>query len=284
MSRRPKNERQVLSRYLRDIRGFSVLTREHEQRLVDQIERGDAGAAACLVESNLSFVVKVASEYRSLGVPFEDLLNEGNLGLIEAARRFDRGKGTRFITYAVWWIRKRILEAVANGSVVRVPSHQRKKISALRKAEATLLIRLGRTPTREEIARYISVSVSEVDGLRRVHLTHVSLDRRVGEDESVPLSDLVADASASAEESLLRAESESLLARAFARLTPREQTVLRWRLALDGHTSLTLEQVGKRLDVSRERVRQIETEAKNRLRRFMTGSRQAPLRTKRRRA
>lgn len=246
-----------------------MLSRSDEQRLLKEIERGDPDAPARLVECNLSFVVKVAAEYRSLGVPFEDLLNEGNLGLLEAARRFDPTKGTKFITYAVWWIRKTILTAIADRSlVVRMPSYQRKKIYALRKAETTLSRTLGRVPTREEIATHMSVSPVQVDRLRRLHLAHDSLDRSVGE-EGAPRSSFLRDTGASSEKLLLDREVRYLVKRAFRKLTPREQAVLGWRFALGGQSSLTLKQIGKRLNLSRERVRQIEAGARQRLRRML---------------
>ncbi len=269
-------DRLALSQYLREIRKFPMLSRGDEQRLLKEIERGDPDAPARLVECNLSFVVKVAAEYRSLGVPFEDLLNEGNLGLIEAARRFDPTKGTKFITYAIWWIRKTILKAIADRSaVVRMPTYQRKKIYALRKAEATLSRTLGRAPTREELARHMSVSPVQVDRLRHLHLAHDSLDRLVGEDKTLPRSSFLRDSGSSSEKLLLDREVHYLVKRAFRKLTPREQAVLGWRFALGGQSSLTLKQIGKRMSLSRERVRQIEVGARQRLRRMLAPRRRS---------
>jgi RNA polymerase primary sigma factor len=277
------DERRALSRYLNEIRQFPLLEREDEQHLLQRIDRGDPEAASRLVEHNLSFVVKVATEYRSLGVPFEDLLNEGNLGLIEAAQRFDSSKGTKFITYAIWWIRKMILKAIADRStVVRVPMHRRKKIYELKKAEAALLARLGRVPSREEIARHLSVSVAHVDSVSRLHLAHTSLDRSARKDDPAPLWEFLADDGASIEERLLSEEAGLHVANAFRRLSPREQAVLGWRLALEGPSSLTLKQVGQRLGLSRERVRQIENQAKHRLRRLLAESLRLSSRERRR--
>ena len=273
MNRALADEHRVLSLYLREIRAFPLLSREDEQRLFHQNEQGDPDALARLVESNLSFVIKVAAEYRSLGVPFEDLVNEGNLGLIEAAKRYDPSKDTKFITYAIWWIRKMILKAITDRSlVVRVPGYRRKKIYELRKAEAALLGRLGRAPTREEIARHLSASVAHVDKVRSLHLVDFSLDRSLGRDGAAPLQEFLADCGESVEQRLLSEEAGSLVADAYRLLSPREQAVLGWRYGLGGQSALTLKEIGGRLSLSRERVRQIENEAKRRLRRWLAPS------------
>ena len=149
-----QNERgSLLSRYFSEIRDYPLLTKEQEQTLADNVKNGCTSSLNELIESNLSFVVKVASEYRNLGLPFEDLLNEGNIGLIEAAHRYDASKGTKFITYAIWWIRKSILKALSEHSnLVRVPTYQMKKVKEIRDAENSLRRSLGRKPKREEIS------------------------------------------------------------------------------------------------------------------------------------
>jgi len=273
MTRTTDDDRRLFSRYLRDIRAIPPLSRSDEECLLGQIEAGDPHAPGRLAERHLGFVVKIASEYRSLGVPLEDLLNEGNLGLLEAARRFDPSQGTRFITYAVWWVRKAILAAIADRSlVVRLPAYQRKRMYELRQAETALAGKLGRAPTRQEIADHMSVSPAHVDRLRGLHLAHLSLDRLVAEVE-VPRSSLLRDSGSSSERRLLDKEAQSLVARAFRKLSPREQAVLGWRFALGDEPPMTLKQIGKRLGLSRERVRQIEVGAMQRLRRLLTGSR-----------
>ena len=273
MSRITSHENGALSRYLREIRTFPRLEREDEQQLLCRIDEGDPEATTRLVESNLGFVVKVAMEYRSLGVPFEDLLNEGNLGLIEAAKRFDGSKGTKFITYAIWWIRKSILKSIADHAlVVRVPSYRRRKIYNLKKAETELRNRFDREPTREELAKQLKARVVDIDRLRGVHLVSTSLDQKIGEEPSASLNDFLADDSDSVEERLLSEEAGLMVTDAFRQLSNREQAVLGWRLALEGPTSLTLQQIGKRLKISRERVRQIESGAKHRLRRILVAS------------
>ena len=142
-----------------------------------------------LIESNLSFVVKVASEYRNLGLPFEDLLNEGNLGLIEAAHRYDASKGTKFITYAIWWIRKSILKALSeHSSLVRVPTYQMKKVREIRDVEANLSRRLGRRPRRDEISARLERSLAKVDQILQYSLREMSLDDKLGKDRDKPIA------------------------------------------------------------------------------------------------
>ncbi|MBT8208354.1 MAG: sigma-70 family RNA polymerase sigma factor, partial [Acidimicrobiia bacterium] len=158
----------VLSQYFSEIRGYPLLTKEEEQALARSIQAGDRKALDDLVKSNLSFVAKVASEYRSLGMPFEDLLNEGNLGLIQAAQRFDPTKDNKFISYAIWWIRKAILKALSEKAhVVRMPYSQIKKIKEIRRAERSLQREHGRKPTREEISDHLERPVEKIDRVLR---------------------------------------------------------------------------------------------------------------------
>ncbi|MDH3786459.1 MAG: sigma-70 family RNA polymerase sigma factor, partial [Acidobacteriota bacterium] len=162
--RQRAGQRSILSHYFSEIRDFPLLTKEEEKSLARDIQNGNSAAINDLVESNLSFVAKVASEYRSLGIPFEDLLNEGNIGLIEAAHRFDASKDTKFISYAIWWIRKSILKALSEQShVVRLPYSQLKKVKEIRRAEQHLSRELDRKPTREEISKYLDRSVAKID-------------------------------------------------------------------------------------------------------------------------
>ena len=267
------NEHRILSRYFHEISAYPLLQHEDELKLVRRMEQGDTDAATRLVQSNLSFVVKVANEYRTLGVPFEDLLNEGNLGLIEATKRYDPTKGTKFITYAIWWIRKSILKALADHSlVVRMPAYRRKKIYELKRAESALREGLGRIPTREEVASELAIKVTQVDRIRGMHLVETSLDKSFGDDNAGSLHEFLADDTLSVEDRMLGEEAGRLVAEAFRQLSKREQDVLGWRLALKGRSSLTLKQVAHKLGVSRERVRQIENEAKHRLRRFLAAS------------
>ncbi len=259
-----------LSRYFSEIRDYPLLSKEREQVLARKIKQGNKRALDELVESNLSFVVKVASEYRNLGLPFEDLLNEGNVGLIEAAHRYDAGKGTKFITYAIWWIRKSILKALSEHSnLVRVPTYQMKKVREIRDAENSLRRTLGRRPRREEISERLDRSISKIDQVLQFTLREMSLDDKVGKDRDTPISDYLVDAGADGpEEDLAKREANTLVAEAMGHLTDQERLVIRYRFGIAGGTQLTLKEIGEMMSISRERVRQIECQAKERLRKM----------------
>jgi len=266
-----QNERSsVLSRYFSEIRGYPLLTKEQEQVLAKNVKNGCRDSLHELIESNLSFVVKVASEYRNLGMPFEDLLNEGNIGLIEAAHRYDASKGTKFITYAIWWIRKSILKSLSeHSSLVRVPTYQMKKVREIRDAENSLRRSLGRKPERQEISERLDRSVTKIDQVLQFSLREMSLDDKVGKERDSPISDyLVDDACHSPEEDLIKREANRLVGEAMHLLSEQERTVIRYRFGIAGGTSLTLKEIGEIMSISRERVRQIECQAKNRLRKI----------------
>jgi len=260
----------VLSRYFSEIREYPLLTKEQEQSLAKKVNRGCQNSLDELIESNLSFVVKVASEYRNLGLPFEDLLNEGNIGLIEAAHRYDASKGTKFITYAIWWIRKSILKALSEHSnLVRVPTYQMKKVREIRDAEKSLRRTLGRKPKREEISERLDRSVSKIDQVLQFSLREMSLDDKVGKNRDASISDyLVDDGTVSPEDDLIQREASSLVSEAMAHLSDQERMVISHRFGIAGGAALTLKEIGEIMCISRERVRQIECQAKNRLRKI----------------
>jgi len=263
----------VLSRYLEQVRRFPLLSEDEEARLADEIEAGSDPAIGRLVESNLGFVVAVAREYRHHGVPFEDLLNEGNLGLVEAARRFDRRRGVRFVGYAVWWIRKRILRAIAERStLVRLPDVQLKKLHEVRRAATRLRQSLGRDPSRSEISESLTLPAGTVEELLRLAPSMASLDAPAGERER-PLADALGRIEPSTEQRLIRRDALRRVARAFDRLAARQKIVLVLRLGLSGESPLTLHEVGERVGLSGERVRQIERQAHARLRALAGGKR-----------
>jgi RNA polymerase primary sigma factor len=275
MNRTFSNENTALARYFTDIRRYPQLTREREIALAENLKGGCRRSRDELVRSNLSFVVKVASEYRNLGLPFEDLLNEGNVGLIEAAHRYDASKGTKFITYAIWWIRKSILKALSERStLVRVPTYQRKKVREIRDAERRLRRTLGRTPNREEISATLERSLAKVDQALQYRLHEVSLDHKVGPERERPVSDYLADdRSPTAEDDLLQREDSSLVSQAMRELTDQEKQVVCFRFGLHDGASRTLKEVGRIMRLSRERVRQIENQAKRRMRRVFSSKR-----------
>jgi RNA polymerase primary sigma factor len=257
-------------RYLLEISKFPILTHEQERGLAAGLRKGSAASLETLVHSNLSFVVKIASEYANLGLSFEDLLNEGNVGLLEAARRYDSGKGTKFITYAIWWIRKSILKALAEQStLVRLPSYQIKKYRRINGAEVALTQSLGRRPERSEISERLGERRESVDQVLRNRVRELSIDERVGRDQAAAVGDYLIDAKLeSPEENLIRTESSRLLQRAILVLNRQEREVLVGRFGLGGENGMTLREIGDAMSLSRERVRQIENQAKRKLRRF----------------
>lgn len=258
----------VLSQYFSEIRRFPLLSKAAEQDLARDIQKGDQQAVNNLVQSNLSFVAKVASEYRNLGMPFEDLLNEGNVGLIEAAHRFDADKDTKFISYAIWWIRKSILKALAEQTTtVRLPYSQMKKVKEIRKAEGALRNSLSRKPTREEISEHLQKNVEKIDRVLQHGVHEVSLDEPVGEEQETPLADCIRDVDRpSVEQGMLEREMVLGVSEAFEYLNEQQRTVISYRFGLNGRETLTLQDTGDRMGLSRERVRQIECQAKEKMR------------------
>jgi RNA polymerase primary sigma factor len=261
----------ILASYFSELRERSLLSREEEAELARGARAGCLASRDRLVEANLSFVVRVAKEYRSMGVPFEDLLNEGNLGLIQAAHRYDPDRGAKFITFAIWWIRKAILEALGErGSLVRVSLYQRKKIREIRETERALRRKLGRAPRRHEVSESMSQSLASIDRTLQSGVRTMSLEDRIGQDRDRCLADLLVDEQAgSPAESLMREEATRLVRDALPELSARERRVLGYRYGLDGRPALVLQEIGKKLGISRERVRQIESQAKRNLYRLL---------------
>jgi len=266
----------VLSRYFSEIRSYPLLSKDQEHVLARKVQgKGCKDSLNELIESNLSFVVKVASEYRNLGMPFEDLLNEGNLGLIEAAHRYDASKGTKFITYAIWWIRKSILKSLSEHStMVRVPTYQMKKVREIRDAEKTLSRRLGRRPRREEISERLDRSLVKVDQALQFNMREMSLDDKLGKERDKPVSEFLVDSrSVDPEEDLIKREATSLIEQAMDHLSLQEQKVIVHRYGIKMSRPLTLKEIGEMMSISRERVRQIECQAKTRLRKLFARKR-----------
>ena len=224
-----------------------------------------------LVTSHLGFVVKVATEYRNMGLPLEDLLNEGNLGLIEAAQRFDPSRGVKFISYAMWWVRKSILRALSeNSSIVRIPEYQRKQVRSVHDTRRLLGRELGRDAGADEISREMGVKVARVDRLLQMQMRDLSLDDAVGRDgETTRLDHMVDERALDPEEEMIRRQNRVLLRHALRNLSGRQLSVIVERFGLDGRQARTLAEIGERLGMSREGVRQIETQATTRLRKAM---------------
>lgn len=263
--------------YVQRIDEYPILSREDEASLLREVRNAPPGdpSAHRLVMSNLAFVVRIAGEYRNLGVPFDDLVNEGNVGVLEAARHFDPCRGTRFLTYAVWWIRKSMLRALArHASLVQIPSYQLRKLRAVADVRHRLSKALGREADRQEVSREMQVTVSAVDAILGLRPREMSLDEPVGPHRETPLSEELSDEhSTNPEEELIRSENEDLVHWALGILDDEERTVIVGRFGLAGNDASTLQELGLRLGVSRERIRQIEVRATNRLRKAIAGQR-----------
>ena len=272
MANRSFERSSSVSKYLQEISEYPLLTKEEEHEIAVRMEAaGKDGSYHDLVKSNLSFVVKIASEYKNMGLPFEDLLNEGNIGLIEAAHHFDSSRGTKFITYAIWWIRKSILKALSqHGAMVRIPNYQLKKVRNVRNTERMLSRELGREADREEISRELRVTIAKIDEILQMKMRELSLDEKVGKDKDTPISDYLVDGrSINPEDELIKSESQGVIRMALRNLSDQEQTVIINRFGLEGGRVFTLKEIGEKLGVSRERVRQIESQAKKRLRKLI---------------
>jgi RNA polymerase primary sigma factor len=265
-----------VTKYLQEISEFPLLTKDEERAIALRM-RQDGGDRSYhdLVKCNLSFVVKVASEYRNMGLPFEDLLNEGNIGLIEAAHHFDHTRGTKFITYAIWWIRKSILKALSQHSaMVRIPNYQLKKVRTVRNTERMLARELGREARRDEISKELHVTIAKIDEILQMKMRELSLDDKIGREKDTPISDYLVDGrSINPEDELIRHEHQGLIRLALRNLSDQEQTVIINRFGLEGGRTFTLKEIGVKLGVSRERVRQIENQAKRRLRKQIARNR-----------
>jgi RNA polymerase primary sigma factor len=272
MANRSFERSSCVSKYLQEISEFPLLTKEEEHEVAVKMEEaGKDGSYHDLVKSNLSFVVKIASEYKNMGLPFEDLLNEGNIGLIEAAHHFDSSRGTKFITYAIWWIRKSILKALSqHAAMVRIPNYQLKKVRNVRNTERMLARELGREADREEISKELRVTIAKIDEILQMKMRELSLDEKVGKDKDTPISDYLVDGrSINPEDELIKNESQGVIRMALRNLSDQEQTVIINRFGLEGGRVFTLKEIGEKLGVSRERVRQIENQAKKRLRKLV---------------
>lgn len=257
-----------LDHYLRDISAFPLITREREADLARGIRAGEQEALETLVRSNLRFVVSVAKKYQNQGVALSDLINEGNLGLIRAAHKFDETKGIKFISYAVWWIRQAILQALAEQSrIVRVPLNRAGTLHRIGRRANMLQQELGREATHAEIAEGMDLTEEEVAKTVAISLGHLSLDAPLSPGEDTRLLDYLADEESAApdEQTFERALSDAV-AESLASLKERESKILRLYFGLDGDEPMTLEEIGTRMGITRERVRQIKEKALSRLR------------------
>jgi RNA polymerase primary sigma factor len=258
----------ALQLFLKDIGKVDLLTAAQEVELAKRIERGDHSAKQEMVEANLRLVVSIAKKYRNQGLPFLDLIQEGTIGLVRAAEKFDYRKGFKFSTYATWWIRQAVARALADKArTIRMPVHVVEKLNKIVRAERKLRAELGREPTSAEIGKDLDLSADEVEHIRRSAQTPVSLEKPVGDedesefghfitDENLPLPD---------EEAEITMRKETLR-KILGTLSSRERQVLELRYGLDGQHPRTLDEVGRTFNVTRERIRQIENQSLKKLR------------------
>jgi RNA polymerase primary sigma factor len=257
-----------LQLFLKDIGKVELLTATQEVELAKRIERGEHRAKQEMVEANLRLVVSIAKKYRNQGLPFLDLIQEGTIGLVRAAEKFDHRKGFKFSTYATWWIRQAVARALADkGRTIRMPVHVVEKLNKIVRAERKLRAELGREPYTSEIAREVELSVEEVNQIRRTAQMPVSLEKPVGDDEDSEFGHFLTDESEplpdEAAETAMRGD---MLKHILSKLSERERTIIQLRYGLNGHAPLTLDEVGRAFNVTRERIRQIEHQTLRKLR------------------
>ncbi|MBA2360640.1 MAG: sigma-70 family RNA polymerase sigma factor [Actinobacteria bacterium] len=259
---------EALQLFLKDIGKVELLTAAQEIELAKRIERGDHRAKQEMVEANLRLVVSIAKRYRNQGLPFLDLIQEGTIGLVRAAEKFDHRKGFKFSTYATWWIRQAVARALADKArTIRMPVHVVEKLNKIVRTERKLRAERGREPSSLEIADELELSIDEVDQIRRSAQTPVSLEKPVGDDEESQFGHFITDELApqpeEVAENVLRKEA---LVQILMTLSDRERRVLELRYGLNGQQPKTLDEVGRTFQVTRERIRQIENQSLKKLR------------------
>ena len=257
-----------LQLFLKDVGRVDLLTAAQEVELAKRIERGDHRAKQEMVEANLRLVVSIAKRYRNQGLPFLDLIQEGTIGLVRAAEKFDWRKGYKFSTYATWWIRQAVARALADKArTIRMPVHVVEKLNKIMRTERKLRAEKGREPTDAEIAHDLDMTIDEVESIRRTSQTPVSLEKPVGDEEESEFGQFIEDKQTplpeEAADTAFRAEA---LAKCLSALGYRERRVLELRYGLNGEQPRTLDEVGRTFQVTRERIRQIENQGLKKLR------------------
>ena len=260
-------ESQSLDKYLHEIGKVDLITAEEEVILAQKIREGDQAALERLTKTNLRFVVSVAKQYQNQGLTLGDLINEGNLGLIKAAKRFDETKGFKFISYAVWWIRQSILQAIAEQSrIVRLPLNQVGSLSKISKAFSKLEQDFEREPSPEELAEQLETTVEKISDTLSNSGRHVSMDAPFVQGEENTLLDVLENRDPNTDNSLIDESLSEEIRRSLATLTDREREIIVLFFGLSSNHPLSLEEIGEQFNLTRERVRQIKDKALQRLR------------------
>jgi RNA polymerase primary sigma factor len=262
-------ESQSLEKYLQEIGKVELINPEEEVKLAIRIKQGDQLALDKLTKANLRFVVSVAKQYQNQGLTLPDLINEGNLGLIKAAQRFDETRGFKFISYAVWWIRQSILQALAEQSrIVRLPLNKVGLTNRIAKAYSLLEQEFEREPTAEEIATYLDMDIEEVSATLGMTARHVSMDQPLADGEDSTLIDVMVNHNAVTTDNELafKASLKTEIDRSLSTLTDRQKEVIRFFFGIGVDHALSLEDIGERFNLTRERVRQIKDKAITKLR------------------
>ncbi|MGF1637507.1 MAG: RNA polymerase sigma factor RpoD/SigA [Cyclobacteriaceae bacterium] len=260
-------ESQSLDKYLQEIGKVDLITSDEEVILAQRIRDGDQAALEKLTKANLRFVVSVAKQYQSHGLTLGDLINEGNLGLIKAAKRFDETRGFKFISYAVWWIRQSIMQALAEQSrIVRLPLNRVGSLNKISKTFSELEQKFQREPTAEELADVLDIAEEEIHTNLKISGRHVSMDAPFANGEENSLLDVLVSDGEDTDSDLMTDSLRQEVQRALSTLTQRESEVIALYYGLNGEHSMTLEEIGERYNLTRERVRQIKEKATRRLR------------------
>lgn len=254
--------------YMREMGQFSMLSADEEVKLAHRIAEGDQSAKNELVEANLRLVVSLARHYQGCGLSYQDLIQEGNIGLIKAAEKFDVSKGFRFSTYASWWIKQALSRAIADQSrTIRIPVHMTENINKFKKTERELLNQLNREPKIKEIADAMGISEKQAKEIQSYIVEPTSLDIQVGDDDDTTIGSFIEDTHfVNPESAYIKESNEDVVNAVLDTLSDREANILRLRFGIGGKKAMTLEEVGKEYGLTRERIRQIEAKALRKLR------------------
>ena len=260
-------ENASLDKYLTDIGREDLITADEEVRLAQRIREGDEVALNKLVKANLRFVVSVAKQYQNQGLSLPDLINEGNVGLIKAARRFDETRGFKFISYAVWWIRQSILQALAEQSrIVRLPLNQVGSINKIKKTISQLEQQFNRPPSDEEIAKYLETTEGKVNAAKQISNRSISIDAPISHEDDTSMVDFITSSDAvPSDDNLMKESLTQEIQRSLNTLTDKEKEVVNLYYGIGMNHGLTLDEIGDKFDLTRERVRQIKEKAIRRL-------------------